>query len=140
MNFIIYSTTLVLPCIILYFRKYHKKHDYLELVYSRTFDDYYEHEYIDYINKEIYIVVSNIKNPKHKCINKNITEQIITLDHSGNDMLNKVKPYNHSLHHIDPKVSWIIKNYPDIRDNISVVLKNGFFGDIKSRLKILKKD
>jgi len=140
MNFIIYSTTLVLPCIIMYFKRYHKKNDYLELIYSRTFDDYYEHEYIDYTNKEFYIIVSNIKNPKNKCINKNITEQIITLDHSGNDILNKVKPYNHSLHHIDPKVSWIIKNYPDIKDNISIILKNGFFGDIKSRLKILKKD
>ena len=62
------------------------------------------------------------------------------MDYSGNDILDKVKPYNHSLHHIDPKVSWIIKNYPDIKDNISIVLKNGFFGDIKSRLKILKKD
>ena len=140
MNFIIYSTTLVLPCIILYFRKYRKKHDYLELVYSRTFDDYYEHEYIDYINKEFYIVVSNDMIPEYKCIIKNITEQIITMDYSGNDILNKVKPYNHSLHHIDPKVSWIIRNYPDIKDNISIVLKNGFFGDIKSRLKILKKD
>mgnify|MGYP001235409940 CR=1 FL=1 len=140
MNFIIYSTISVLPCIILYFRKYHKKNDYLELAYSRTFDDYYEHEYIDYTNKEFYIIVSNIKNPKYKCINKNITEQIITMDYSGNDILDKVKPYNHSLHHIDPKVSWILKNYPSIKNNISVVLKNGFFGDIKSRLKILKKD
>ena len=140
MNFIIYSTTLVLPCIIIYFKRYYKKYDYLELVFSRTFDDYYEHEYIDYTNKEFYIVVSNDKVPEYKYIIKNITEQIITMDYSGNDILNKVKPYNHSLHHIDPKVSWIIKNYPDIKDNISIVLKNGFFGDIKSRLKILKKD
>ena len=140
MNFIIYSTISVLPCIIVYFKRYYKKNDYLELLYSRTFDDYYEHEYIDYTNKELYIIVSNIKNPKHKCIIKNITEQIITMDYSGNDILDKIKPYNHSLHHIDPKVSWILKNYPDIKDNISIVLKNGFFGDIKSRLKILKKD
>ena len=140
MNFIIYSTVLTLPCIILYFKRYYKKYDYLELVYSRTFDDYYEHEYIDYTNKEFYIVISSDKVPEYKYIIKNITEQIITMDYSGNDILNKVKPYNHSLHHIDPKVSWIIKNYPNIKDNISIVLKNGFFGNIKSRLKILKKD
>ncbi len=140
MNFIIYSTVLTLPCIILYFKRYYKKYDYIELLYSRTFDDYYEHEYIDYTNKELYILVSNIKVPKCKYIIKDINEQIITMDYLGNNILNDIKPYNHTLHHIDPKVSWMLKNYPDINEGISIILKNGFFGDIKSRLKILKKD
>ena len=135
-----YSTLATLPGIILYFKRYYKKYDYIELIYSRTFDDYYEHEYIDYASKEFYILISDLKVPQYKHIIKNIAPQIISLDHMGNDIINNVNPYNHSLHHIDPKVTWILKNYPNIKDNVTVILKNGFFGDIKSRLKLLKKD
>ena len=137
---IFYSTLASLPSIILYFKRYYRKYDYIEFIYSRNFDDYYEHEYIDYESKELYIVVSDLKVPEHKHIIKNISPQIISLDHMGNDIINDVKPYNHSLHNIDPKVTWILKNYPNIKDNVTIILKNGFFGDIKSRLKLLKKD
>ena len=135
-----YSTLASLPYIILFFKRYYRKYDYIEFIYSRTFDDYYEHEYIDYTSKEIYIVVSNLKVPEQKHIVKNISTPIISLDHMGNDIIKYVNPYNHSLHDIDPKVTWILKNNPDIKENVTVILKNGYFGDIKSRLKLLKKD
>ena len=135
-----YSSLVSLPYIILYFNRHYRKYDYIELIYSRTFDGYYEHEYIDYTSKELYIVISNLKVPQQKHIVKNISPPIISLDYMGNDIIKYVIPYNHSLHDIDPKVTWILKNNPDINDNVTVILKNGFFGDIKSRLKLLKKD
>jgi hypothetical protein len=143
MNYI-YLTISTLPYIINYFKKYYYNkyyyNEYIELIYSRTFGDYYEHEYIDYINKELYIVVSDLRVPQHKHILKNISPQIISLDHMDNDIISNIKPYNHKLHDIDPKVTWILKNYPNIKDNVTIILKNGFFGDIESRLKLLKKD
>ena len=121
-----------------FYNSYVKKKYRLNHIHTRNFIKYYEHEYIDYkLNKFLIIISNTINTPK--IINAEFLYPIITLDFNGENILDKVDPYNHNLHTSELIVNWILKDFPDINDNITLVTNKGVFlcnDTFNSRLKL----
>jgi len=121
-----------------FYNSYTKKKYELDHIHSRYWEDYYEHEYLDIKNDKFLIIISNtVETPK--MINAEFLYPIITLDFNGKDILDKISPYNHNLHTTEIVVKWMLKDFPEIEDNLTIVTNKGVFicnDTFYSRLKL----